>query len=158
MKVLRRNLSALALIAFAVSPTLAAENAVITTCELGRGYAYYPPGQLSPGTPSGWQEDGFSPGVGQVTLLRTGSDYELILKDVVNTFSVKEQGGTLTAMLGDAPNSIAVSVFYPQGPTLEAYLFLLDGSGQGLVMWTSARASVGLAGRKVGAYAGTCQK
>lgn len=127
---------------------------VVTKCTLGHGYAFYAPGLIEGKV--GWSEDGFSSDNGQLTLLQTESGFDLILTDAISTRSVRDDGGRIVAVPGDIPNSIAISVSYDRGPTLESYVFLLDPSGAGLVLWTSSRASIGMP--KVGAYVGSCKK
>jgi hypothetical protein len=130
-----------------------AQTRVITSCGLGSGQVF---SQRVPGGNFGWYADGFGDGQ-QLTLLQTGATYDLITKDALSTFSAKEQGGTVEMLPSSEDGIFTVTVTYSRGPTVEAYMFILDPLGSGVLMWTQLKNALILP-PKAAAFTGRCSK
>ena len=109
---------------------------VITTCGASKGYGYYFEGGIVPKDKSGWSEDSISKGHIILVLEGDGKEFNIYYKDAEMTKSAKEDGGkVLLAHLDENFQTIMILVIYPGQGVVEHYLFRLDGSGNGGVVW-----------------------
>jgi len=128
----------IAMFIFANGTATSASAQVLTRCGASAGYAWFFNGTYVPEDQSGWEEDGISGG--QILLLRDGDQLDVIYTDSVGTRSARSDGGEVI-YLGDGGNSrfISVLIIYLSTATTEHYLFNVDNSGEGEVLFSTMR-------------------
>jgi len=133
-----------------------ASASVITVCGGSSGFAFYLPGGAVPEKQSGWQEDHIKSG--QIMFLFDEKGPDIILRDAQEiTRSVKEDGAKVELIRAVSEQGIYfISVTYVGFGIMSNYLFKLDKSGKGQVVWSTTRGS-GLI-NKIGVYHSECQK
>ncbi len=115
----------------------AAAAAVLTRCGGSEGLAFYLPGPAVPQGEAGWSDERI--GDGNIMLVSNGDEVDIIFTDVIGTRSVKASGAETLAMHG-APGRVLVLAIYPNAAIVEHYIFTLDQTGAGNVLWGSAKA------------------
>jgi hypothetical protein len=110
----------------------------LTECGRSDGYAYYFSGGLIPADQSGLQKDGVDGG--RIILNYKNGEVDLLIRDRTGTTrSVRQDSGKLYVRK-TTYGLIAVSVFYEEGAqATEDYVFQIDRSGNGTVVWTTVR-------------------
>jgi hypothetical protein len=110
----------------------------LTECGRSDGYAYYFSGGLIPPDKSGMQKDGINDG--RIILNYINDEVDLLIKDVTGTTrSVKQDSGKIYVRK-TTHGLIAVTVIYGEGAqATEEYVFQIDRSGNGTVVWTTIR-------------------
>ena len=110
----------------------------LTECGRSDGYAYYFSGGLVPAGKAGLQKDGIDGG--RIILNFINNEFDLLIKDTTGTTrSVKQDSGKIYANKA-THGLIAVTVFYREGAqATEEYVFQIDNSGNGTVVWTTVR-------------------
>jgi hypothetical protein len=120
-----------------VAWSLPSEAEILTRCGASEGTAYFFPGPAVPREKSGWSADKITDG--EILLSVEGNEkVDIIYKDVTGMRTLAGEGFHLFAFSGD--DALLVVAIHPAGPTLEHFLFRLDGSGRGVVVWGTARA------------------
>lgn len=125
----------LAAAAFLTAPPAAAS--VLARCGVSEGVSYFLPGPGIPDSEAGWRPDRVSGG--GLLLISDQGGVDIVISDAAGTRSAKADGATVIGM-PSGEGKVLVLVVYPLASVAETYVFSLDRSGAGVVVWTSARA------------------
>ena len=125
--------------------------ATITRCGELSGFGWYFAGVAVPASKEGWQKDGMSGG--DIMLIFDGDKPDIVYTDTAGTRSARASGATAMS-LGAAPGYRLIAVLYPAG-AIEHYVFKLDATGNGTVVWGTARAAGAI--QKSSVYVAKCR-
>jgi len=113
---------------------------IISRCGPSSGYAHYPQSELVSKAQAGWRQDGISNGALQ--LMRDGDQFDVVYTDAAGTRSARSDGFQISRVKGTtAGRYLLVGVNGVSG-VVEHWLFDVDGSGRGTVVWGSVRAGL----------------
>ena len=86
---------------------------------------------------AGMRKDGITGG--RIILNFENNEVDLIIKHAMgSTYSLKQEGAHIV-VLPSSDGLIALSVLYKSGGIVENYIFQLDSSGNGTVVWSGMR-------------------
>ena len=118
----------------AANPTFAE---MITRCGSSSGYAHYPESELVSKAQAGWRKDGISNGALQ--LVRDGEQFDVVYTDAAGTRSARSDGFQIIRVKGTAADRYLLVGVNAVSGVVEHWLFIVDGSGRGTVVWGSIR-------------------
>jgi len=128
---------------------------VVTRCGPSEGYAYFLNGPLVTADQSGWSKDGVSKG--GIELVRNGREFDVIVTDTIGTKSMKGEGFIIVPVPQSSQSAITTLItFHQDTGVVEHYMFQLDPSGNGTLVWGSVKGGGALI-QKSGVYRSACR-
>lgn len=144
----------LAVYAFTLAASTAAQATDIASCSDPEGHAYFPEIGIVGKKDSGWSVDKITGGITKLVKLSEG-EFDILFVDATkDIISAKGDGATIIP-LNRGESVFSVLVVYP-GKTAEIYTFLQDTSGKLEFLQTTSRAGDGVPITKAGVMRGTC--
>lgn len=101
------------------------------------------------------EEDGIAAGSATVMRTPTFGEYDIVINDAVNRFSLREDGAIVTVAPGATDRGFTIVAVYPLG-TVETYSLRLDANGNGHLIWVALRTSN--AGRRGSVFTAICRR
>ena len=114
----------------------------ISRCGASSGYAHYPESELVSKAQAGWRKDGITNGALQ--LVRNGDQFDVLYTDAAGTRSARSDGFHISRVKGTAAGRYLLVGVNAVSGVVEHWLFIVDGSGRGTVVWGSIRGGVTL--------------
>jgi hypothetical protein len=110
---------------------------IITSCGESTGYSYYLKTEMTKDN-AGWTEDSISSS--DIIFITRAGQPDILMRDArQKTYSKKESGAHVQFKRNSfLPSMYTVYVIFPEGD-MEHYIFNLDKSGNGEVVWGSIR-------------------
>jgi len=93
---------------------------------------------MAPSGSAGWHEDGIRTGI--TDLISDGASYDIVVTDATGgTRSMKADGFTVVSIPQPTVNFVTIVAAHPRTGVVEHYLFQLDDSGSGPLVWGSLK-------------------
>jgi hypothetical protein len=129
---------------------------VITSCGASRGYSYNFPSRNLSADDTGFQPDGISEG--STHLLRNGTDFDILFVDALGKKSLRDDGFEIVQVPQPKRGFVMLIAINVHSGITQHYLFQIDESGNGSLVWGSIKGSGGPIVSKSSLMHSNCRK